>query len=33
MKKFDLGGIFFNPEGENYVTEVTTLAKDGKIIR
>jgi ABC-type branched-subunit amino acid transport system substrate-binding protein len=33
MKKFDLGGIFFNPEGQNYFTEVTTLGKHGKIIR
>lgn len=33
MRKFDLGGIYFNPEGQNYFTEVTTLAKGGKIIR
>nr|WP_295785278.1 ABC transporter substrate-binding protein [Rhodoferax sp.] len=33
MKKFDLGGIHFNPEGQNYFTEVTTLGKNGKIVR
>jgi ABC-type branched-subunit amino acid transport system substrate-binding protein len=33
MKKFDLGGIHFNAEGQNYFTEVTTLRKNGKIIR
>ena len=33
MKNFDLGGIYFNPEGQHYFTEVTTLGKDGKIVR
>ncbi len=33
MKKFDLGGIHFNAEGQNYFTEVTTLGRNGKIIR
>ncbi len=33
MKKFDLGGIYFNAEGQNYFTEVTTLGRNGKIIR
>jgi ABC-type branched-subunit amino acid transport system substrate-binding protein len=33
MKSFDLGGIFFNPEGRHYFTEVTTMGKDGKIVR
>ena len=33
MKKFDLGGIYFNPEGQNYFTEVTTLGTNGKIVR
>ncbi len=33
MKQFDLGGIHFNAEGQNYFTEVTTLGRDGKIIR
>lgn len=33
MMKFDLGGIYFNPEGDKYFTEVTTLGKNGKILR
>lgn len=33
MKKFDLGGIHFNAAGQNYFTEVTTLRRNGKIIR
>ncbi len=33
MKKFDLGGIYFTPESDRYFTEVTTLGKNGKILR
>ncbi|MET0382284.1 MAG: ABC transporter substrate-binding protein [Burkholderiaceae bacterium] len=33
MHGFDLGGIVFNPAGQHYYTEVTTIGPDGRIIR
>jgi len=33
MKDVDLGGLWFNPPGGRYFTEVTTLTSGGKIVR
>lgn len=33
MHGYDLGGLYFNPAGEHFFTEVTTLDQDGRILR